>query len=188
MSISGGGIRSASFGLGVMQALVANDQLKKMDYMSTVSGGGFIGSALTWALKQGGKSAGTDPDNFPLGNRKSAGMKEEGNKLLNFIRQHGDYLLPTSSLGTLSFAAVIIRSIILSLFVYLTFLTALMVLFLWTGLLNPSDTSDFFRYDLSFTFKGTLIPMALVLLATYLFLSFGYSLRTFFWFGRRNVR
>jgi predicted patatin/cPLA2 family phospholipase len=39
LAISGGGIRSASFGLGVMQSLVANNQLSKMDYMSTVSGG-----------------------------------------------------------------------------------------------------------------------------------------------------
>ena len=59
LAISGGGIRSASFGLGVMQSLVANNQLSKMDYMSTVSGGGYLGSALTWALKQGGKDAGT---------------------------------------------------------------------------------------------------------------------------------
>jgi hypothetical protein len=65
LAISGGGIRSASFGLGVMQSLVANNQLSKMDYMSTVSGGGYLGSALTWALKQGGKNAGTSPDNFP---------------------------------------------------------------------------------------------------------------------------
>ena len=52
-----------------MQALVANNQLIKIDYMSTVSGGGYLGSALTWALKQGGKDAGTSPDNFPLGKR-----------------------------------------------------------------------------------------------------------------------
>src|SRR6476469_5569797 len=52
LALSGGGIRSASFGLGVMQALVANNQLEKMDYMSTVSGGGYIGSALTWALSR----------------------------------------------------------------------------------------------------------------------------------------
>lgn len=48
-AISGGGIRSASFGLGVMQALVTCDKLKKIDYMSTVSGGGYVRAALTWA-------------------------------------------------------------------------------------------------------------------------------------------
>ena len=98
LAISGGGIRSASFGLGVMQALVANRQLEKMDYMSTVSGGGYLGSALTWALKQGGKEAGTTPDKFPIGRRgksaRSIGNSEQtnydanDNKLLDFIRQH----------------------------------------------------------------------------------------------------
>src|SRR5205085_5309786 len=99
LAISGGGIRSASFGLGVMQALVANSQLSKVDYMSTVSGGGYIGAALTWALRQEGAKAGTTADTFPLGKRRRPGSKDEvnadqanqqdENKLLNFIRQHG---------------------------------------------------------------------------------------------------
>ena len=52
LAVSGGGIRSASFGLGIMQALVGNNQLEKIHYLSTVSGGGYLGSALTWALHQ----------------------------------------------------------------------------------------------------------------------------------------
>lgn len=48
LSLSGGGIRSATFSLGVMQALAAKDLLKRVDYLSTVSGGGYIGSSLTW--------------------------------------------------------------------------------------------------------------------------------------------
>lgn len=50
LAISGGGIRSASFALGVLQALAAKDKLKEFDYLSTVSGGGYIGSSLTWFL------------------------------------------------------------------------------------------------------------------------------------------
>lgn len=179
LAISGGGIRSASFGLGVMQGLVANDQLKKMDYMSTVSGGGFLGSALTWALHQD-KDAGTDPGKFPLGNPDSAGAKEKGNKLLNYIRQHGDYLTPTSSLGAISFGAVILRSMILSLFVYASFLTVLMVGLLRIGFLNSPHIYNIFEYSLPYMFKGSSIPIGLALLGIYLLLSFGYSLRTFF--------
>ena len=165
IAISGGGIRSASFGLGVLQALVANidgpqprpnnsdyqrngddseGKLAKMDYMSTVSGGGFLGSALTWALDQDPDS-GVSPENFPLGTRKSKGVRGEipdakeaqkirsndnkepqNNNLLNFIRQHGDYLFP-HSLGPVSFAAVIVRSILISLVVYFSFLITLMI-------------------------------------------------------------
>ncbi|MFO0774753.1 MAG: patatin-like phospholipase family protein [Nitrospiraceae bacterium] len=47
LCLSGGGIRSASFSLGVLQALSNLHLLDKFDYLSTVSGGGYIGSWLT---------------------------------------------------------------------------------------------------------------------------------------------
>jgi hypothetical protein len=50
LALSGGGIRSATFSLGVMQALAEAKVLCKFDYLSTVSGGGYIGSSLTWWL------------------------------------------------------------------------------------------------------------------------------------------
>ncbi|HHJ15472.1 MAG TPA: hypothetical protein ENJ80_02125 [Gammaproteobacteria bacterium] len=52
LALSGGGIRSASFSLGVMQALAHNGWLKNFDYLSTVSGGGYIGSSISWLLSQ----------------------------------------------------------------------------------------------------------------------------------------
>ena len=49
LCLSGGGVRSASFALGVLQSLARAGLLAKFDYMSTVSGGGYIGSWLsTW--------------------------------------------------------------------------------------------------------------------------------------------
>src|SRR5947207_15425886 len=48
LALSGGGIRSASFALGVMQALATSGAFRRIDYLSTVSGGGYIGTALTW--------------------------------------------------------------------------------------------------------------------------------------------
>src|SRR6516225_10280764 len=50
LALSGGGVRSASFCLGVMQALNAAAVLQKIDYLSTVSGGGYIGSSMTVAM------------------------------------------------------------------------------------------------------------------------------------------
>jgi choline dehydrogenase-like flavoprotein len=46
LALSGGGIRSATFALGVLQSLAAFDRLRDVDFLSTVSGGGFIGSFL----------------------------------------------------------------------------------------------------------------------------------------------
>jgi patatin-like phospholipase len=47
LCLSGGGIRSASFALGVLQALARHGLLKQFHYLSTVSGGGYIGSWLS---------------------------------------------------------------------------------------------------------------------------------------------
>jgi hypothetical protein len=47
LCISGGGIRSATFALGVIEVLAKRGLLDKLDYLSTVSGGGYIGSWLT---------------------------------------------------------------------------------------------------------------------------------------------
>lgn len=47
LALSGGGIRSATFSLGVLQALARRKRLASFDYLSTVSGGGYIGSWLS---------------------------------------------------------------------------------------------------------------------------------------------
>jgi hypothetical protein len=52
LALSGGGIRSATFNLGVLQGLQEFDLLRHVDYLSTVSGGGFIGSWLVANAKR----------------------------------------------------------------------------------------------------------------------------------------
>ncbi|MBV8417517.1 MAG: patatin-like phospholipase family protein, partial [Verrucomicrobia bacterium] len=52
LCLSGGGIRSATFSLGGLQALDRRDLLRSFDYLSTVSGGGYIGSWLTALIKR----------------------------------------------------------------------------------------------------------------------------------------
>src|SRR5436190_22551042 len=46
LCLSGGGIRSAAFSLGVLEALAQKGFLSGFHYLSTVSGGGFIGGLL----------------------------------------------------------------------------------------------------------------------------------------------
>ncbi len=43
LALSGGGIRSATFNLGLLQALERAGVLEHVDYLSTVSGGGYVG-------------------------------------------------------------------------------------------------------------------------------------------------
>ena len=46
LALSGGGIRSATFCLGLLRALASRSLLLRFDLLSTVSGGGYIGSML----------------------------------------------------------------------------------------------------------------------------------------------
>ncbi|MBI5850495.1 MAG: patatin-like phospholipase family protein [Planctomycetes bacterium] len=47
LALSGGGIRSATFCLGVLQVLARQRILDQVDYLSTVSGGGYLGAFLS---------------------------------------------------------------------------------------------------------------------------------------------
>ena len=63
LALSGGGIRSASFNLGVLQDLQERSVLARADVMATVSGGGYIGGARQMLLHQGAAS----PPPFAVG-------------------------------------------------------------------------------------------------------------------------
>ena len=52
--LSGGGIRSATFNLGVLQGLARHGLLDNFDYLSTVSGGGYIGSWFSAWINRAG--------------------------------------------------------------------------------------------------------------------------------------
>jgi hypothetical protein len=52
LAFSGGGIRSATFGLGVLEGLKPLGLLKRIHYLSTVSGGGYIGAWLSANCKR----------------------------------------------------------------------------------------------------------------------------------------
>jgi Patatin-like phospholipase len=47
LALSGGGVRSASFGLGIVQALDERGLFRDVDYLSTVSGGGYLGGYIS---------------------------------------------------------------------------------------------------------------------------------------------
>ena len=53
LCLSGGGIRSATYALGIVEALAKYKLLSKFDYLSTVSGGGYLGSWLSaWIRRE----------------------------------------------------------------------------------------------------------------------------------------
>src|SRR5262245_37680239 len=120
LALSGGGIRSATFALGVTQAFAAQDLLRRFDYLSTVSGGGYLGSSLTWLAR----TTGMDPERFPYPidppdrqtERRSRPVQDAQ---LNYLRQHGKYLTPGGGIDLVSAIAVVLRGLMLNLLVWL---------------------------------------------------------------------
>ena len=151
LAVSGGGIRSAIFALGVMQCLARLNLLRKFDYLSTVSGGGYIGSALTWALhRKWGTQIGrfdVSAERFPFGARRPGTQKTPmglqfargKDRLLRHLTRHGNYLTPGNGITAASLAAVVLRSAILSFFVYGAIAVCLFALLLRAGALNPAS-------------------------------------------------
>lgn len=149
IALSGGGIRSATFSLGVLQALAKNCLLEKMDYLSTVSGGGYIGASLTWWLsgKAGREGFGTGQRDFPYGSDDpsapddTAGtgqargpstntpLRHAQAAILKYLRQHGNYLAPGGGITMMSGIAVVLCGILLNFLVWLPIAAAVMVLF-----------------------------------------------------------
>ncbi|HEX4985339.1 MAG TPA: GMC oxidoreductase [Burkholderiales bacterium] len=91
LALSGGGIRSGTFSLGVLQALAQKDRLRRIDFMSTVSGGGFsggfVGRLFTRLL--GGAAAGT-PDKVGYVQKVLADINSPE---MWWLRRHANYIL-----------------------------------------------------------------------------------------------
>jgi len=118
LALSGGGIRSAAFSLGVLQALAKLDALKYVDYLSTVSGGGYIGSCVT-SLLTSNREAGVRPATsevgpFPLG---FTGADREAPEVRH-LRDYSNYLAPhhgVFKLGTWRLVAAYLGALVLNL-------------------------------------------------------------------------
>lgn len=133
IALSGGGIRSASFGLGILQALAKGGWLREFDYLSTVSGGGYSGASLSYLLHQSRTaSAGTVPKfdvshehfpylSFPMVGTHGTGVGSEDMKkgaLLRRLRQNAAYLTPGGGIGIMSLLGVLLRNSVTSVVVH----------------------------------------------------------------------
>src|ERR1043166_6503080 len=87
LALSGGGIRSATFNLGLLKAFAELGVLKHVHYLSTVSGGGYIGGFWMAWLKRKGAAAGYE--RFPLANDQTGEPPE-----VRHLREFSRFLLP----------------------------------------------------------------------------------------------
>ena len=102
LGLSGGGIRSATFCLGVTQVLAARGLLKDVDFLSTVSGGGYAGAFLTARL---GKDEPYDDVAGPYGPDPDP---------IRYLRYHAKYLTAADLKDTWSMVTATLAGMILN--------------------------------------------------------------------------
>jgi hypothetical protein len=126
LALSGGGIRSATYALGVIQGLARRHVLEKFDFLSTISGGGYIGGWLSsWVRRD------------PFGIRGvSEQLSMEPNDPLDpeplpikHLRAYSNYLTPRLGLfsaDTWALAATYLRNVLLNWLVLIPLLAGLL--------------------------------------------------------------
>lgn len=174
LSFSGGGIRSATFNLGVLQGFANRGYLPMFDYLSTVSGGGYIGSWLaSWILRaRDPKESPCDnlPDATPIRKiqeclRTDRALKSEHQepRPIRFLREYSNYLTPRLGiLGADAWTAVAIylRNVLLN--------QLILILFLLAGLLLPYlavwSSSEASTFHLSWNYARFTAPAVILIL------------------------
>ena len=126
LCISGGGIRSATFGLGAIQGLADHGLLSQFDYLSTVSGGGYIGGWLSaWVKRAGGVEK-----VVPRLRVDAPPVDPDEPNPIQHLRDYNNYLSPETggfSADTWTLAATITRNIVLNWLVLIPLLLAFLM-------------------------------------------------------------
>ena len=129
LSLSGGGIRSGTFALGLLQGLARHDLLKRFDYLSTVSGGGYVGSWLTaWLHRHPEGLVGVSRE---LKNSRPARRVDPDPEPVRNLREYSNFITPKAGLltaDTWSFAGIYLRNLLLNWLVFIPLLAAALIL------------------------------------------------------------
>jgi len=127
--LSGGGIRSATFGLGVLQGLAHHKLLHKFSYLSTVSGGGYVGGWLSaWIHRHPQGVAGVAAE-LPSENPELLLSPEP--EPITHLRSYSNYLTPQLGLlsaDTWTLVAIVGRNLILNWLVLIPLIVAALAL------------------------------------------------------------
>jgi choline dehydrogenase-like flavoprotein len=99
LALTGGGVRSATFALGVLQTLSKLNRLRDVDFLSTVSGGGFTGSFLGRLFTRPSVSNSKDP----VGRVQDI-LSNSRSPVLWWLRTQANYIFATSGDARLNLA------------------------------------------------------------------------------------
>lgn len=128
LAFSGGGVRSATFNLGILQALAQNRLLREFDYLSTVSGGGYIGAWFTkWLKRLNGDIRALECE---LAANSSAEPRRQEADEIRFLRRFTASITPNAglfSVETWALGTSFCRNLSLNLAIAVTLIGALLV-------------------------------------------------------------
>ncbi|HJQ30695.1 MAG TPA: patatin-like phospholipase family protein [Pyrinomonadaceae bacterium] len=127
--LSGGGIRSGTFSLGVLQGLARQGFLDKFDYLSTVSGGGYIGGWLTAWIHRHPKSL--DGVIAELNTGTPGSRLEPEPAPLRYLRDYSSFITPRTgvlSADTWTFVAIYVRNLLLNWVVLVPLLASVLLI------------------------------------------------------------
>ena len=129
--LSGGGIRSATFCLGVFQALADLGLLKNIDYISSVSGGGYFAGFYGRLLSRPDVTLDEvsqilSPDGQKRADFAGTGAWKAG--IFEWLRENGRYLAPRGGGDLLLGIAVALRNWLTVLLILATFLLGLFLI------------------------------------------------------------
>jgi hypothetical protein len=127
VAFSGGGIRSATFNLGVLQALADLKLLHRIDYLSTVSGGGYIGGWLVAWTKRLQSFAEVQRR---LATNRVHQVEDKEPTPIRFLRMFSNYLTPKLGIfsgDTWAMIGIYLRNMLLNQTVVLALLALLLL-------------------------------------------------------------
>ncbi|MGQ2965614.1 patatin-like phospholipase family protein [Methylophilus sp.] len=132
LAFSGGGIRSATLNLGILQGFAKKGLLNRFDYLSTVSGGGYIGAWLSSLIRHS-NHINTVQAELVLSTRPHVPESRQltaTEKAILWLRSYSNYLTPKTGLftaDTLSAIAQWMANTLLNQVVLLCLLVTLMM-------------------------------------------------------------
>src|SRR5581483_9688789 len=108
VAVSGGGIRSATFALGFFQALAGTPLFRRIDYLSTVSGGSYFGAFFGALFSPRNQ----DPARSMTADGVAAELADPCSASNLWLRDNGRYLAPAGGGDVLAAGSSYVRSLI----------------------------------------------------------------------------
>ncbi len=121
IAMSGGGIRSATINLGILKTLNKFGVLKRADYISTVSGGGYTGAYIQAMLKNEGDT-----------------KKLFAEKDIDYMRSRGEYMVPGTGWRKMWSQLLLLIGFIISLL--MSWISPMIVILLFYGAYHMIST------------------------------------------------